>query len=462
LEATMKNTDDNEALVPLGLDDWEAMAPPQDFVTRVVEKATRPAASNRRRHVGVAAVSALGLLAAGIVATFYFQAPSRGDVRAEIRKEVSLGGHGIAVLEPGAHIRWSGTVVEQDAGEVFYRVNPLRAGTFVVHAPDSVDVAVHGTCFKVNVEEPMNKRDVAMVTAGAAMATAVFVGVYEGKVFASQRGSSVSLSAGEAARADQTGLHSAGSVAEAEVETSRARAEASSSLHQANRSLADQVSEYRKRMTRIEDERAALAGRLAETEEKLKSDGKATGAPKHNAFDLSKDDWAEMAKTGDIKARIPCAPRKLANVTSEQLQKLSLAPDDVPVLQEVYRSTHEWLEARVRPYCLEVIGRADIVDKLGPSQCAHMARDLLTSSDDPGMAEALKQVGEIMAGQRAAPRAGEKVHAIVGMFLPIAQVNGVFEKKLAEHYGPEEAHRLAYAEGMCAGTSHWGGPGRQK
>ena len=34
-----------------------------------------------------------------------------------------------------------------------------------------------------------------------------------------------------------------------------------------------------------------------------------------------------------------------------------------------------------------------------------------------------------------------------------------FEADLAENFGPTEAKRLAYADGMCAGRSTFGGPG---
>jgi hypothetical protein len=39
----------------------------------------------------------------------------------------------------------------------------------------------------------------------------------------------------------------------------------------------------------------------------------------------------------------------------------------------------------------------------------------------------------------------------------MAVTNGIhdFEDHLAHSYGPEEAHRIAYADGVCMGSSHW-------
>jgi hypothetical protein len=36
------------------------------------------------------------------------------------------------------------------------------------------------------------------------------------------------------------------------------------------------------------------------------------------------------------------------------------------------------------------------------------------------------------------------------------------EDELAQSFGPEEAHRLAYADAMCAGTHHYGGDNSKK
>jgi hypothetical protein len=95
---------------------------------------------------------------------------------------------GRAFAEAGTHLAWSisaaGDVrVSPPAGSVFYRVEP--GGEFVIVTPAG-DVTVR-TCFRVEVA-PMalsvvdNKQRALFALGGAALASAVLVTVYEGRV----------------------------------------------------------------------------------------------------------------------------------------------------------------------------------------------------------------------------------------------------------------------------------------
>ncbi|HEY0710028.1 MAG TPA: FecR domain-containing protein [Polyangia bacterium] len=124
-----------------------------------------------------------------------------GETVAAARATVTLGGRGKAVLEAGARVRWSVSAgnhaeIHQAAGDVFYRVE--KGGPFSVHTPAGIVRAV-GTCFRVEVL--MNgKRQTALAGAtGAALAAAVVVSVYEGKVLLAGGTTSQAVQAGEQA-----------------------------------------------------------------------------------------------------------------------------------------------------------------------------------------------------------------------------------------------------------------------
>jgi hypothetical protein len=60
------------------------------------------------------------------------------------------------------------------------------------------------------------------------------------------------------------------------------------------------------------------------------------------------------------------------------------------------------------------------------------------------------------------PGEGDELHPVAELFLGLTEEMSHFESELALSFGPEEAKRIAWAKGMCAGSSHFGGPGRGK
>jgi hypothetical protein len=180
---------------------WRPVEPTPGFAEKVVTLAraeSPPARAGRRQRIlaGVYLV-----LAAAIVVIFVGQRrarEARGDVVAEVRQEVRVGGRAIAVLEPGARVRWNGADVEQSLGDVFWRVE--GGGPFDVKTPGG-EVSVKGTCFRVKVY------------AGAALGAAIVVAVYEGRVVVSRGARSVALVAGQTAEADEKGIETTSALA---------------------------------------------------------------------------------------------------------------------------------------------------------------------------------------------------------------------------------------------------------
>ena len=171
-------------------DAWDPRGgPPKGFAERVVAAATRPdsratgASPRSARAVRIGATIALVAAAAAVALTVMPSRAPRGAATGEAsaverRIEVTVSGRAVAVLEPGAHVTWSGSDVVQSSGDVFYRVEPRPDGApFRVHT-SAGDVTVLGTCFRVKVND-MNRRDVMSGTAGAALGALALVAVYE-------------------------------------------------------------------------------------------------------------------------------------------------------------------------------------------------------------------------------------------------------------------------------------------
>jgi ferric-dicitrate binding protein FerR (iron transport regulator) len=464
----------------LDLDAWEPQLPPSDFAERVLgqvrgeqkapeQTATQPKAPAKRRwgrDAGV--VSLLALAAALALRVTTAGAPdAHGETIAKDRIEVSLGSRALAVLEPGAQVKWDGDDVVQSHGDVFYRVEP--GARFRVHTLAG-DVEVKGTCFAVKIRGEassskdagveMNKRDVKSGVIGAALSAIAFVAVYEGKVAVSHAGERVDLGAGESAQLGSDGAKKSGALGEGEKAfDAKAAANASGEatpLAQANENLVAQVSEYRSRLEAIAAQKIELEQKLKKTEEKLAVDG---AAPRTRAeYDLNQEDWAELAKKGKVKFRVPCFEQSGWELGPKQLNELGLAPQDSAPIKDAYQRSYERLWKEIRPMCAAALTTStDVVDKIGPSQCIHLIYDSAAKLDKEAASEAHTQVAEIRAGLRSEPGANEKVNPVMKLFLMLTGANKVFEGDLAKSLGPEEAHRIAMSDDVCMSNNGWGG-----
>jgi hypothetical protein len=171
--------------------------PPPDFADRVVEVRRRepiPTARPRRsprRWVPLAAAAA-AMVALAVVRRG--PGPDADTVATE-RQSIRLDGRGVAVMEAGSALarragRWT-----QRAGDVFYRID--RGGAFTLLTPAG-EVVVLGTCFRVEVDPmKLNPQTKLGFAAGAALATAVVVTVYEGHVRLANGSGQHDLEAGE-------------------------------------------------------------------------------------------------------------------------------------------------------------------------------------------------------------------------------------------------------------------------
>jgi FecR-like protein len=419
---------------------WPAPVPPAGFAQRVAAelprlKAASLASASRPRWRFVALAAAL---AAALCAGWLLLGPdSAGHVLASERREVELGRRALAVLEAGAELRWRGPRVTQTSGAVFYRVEPGEL--FRVETPGGA-VEVLGTCFSVALEPGAGKASMR-------------VGVYEGRVRVVAGQASLELSAGGSAEADADGLRRGGALALGAAGSAAQSAPSPSSAGVAGagaaapeRALEDELTRLRAELSALRIERSALDARVERAQREL---ARVEGAPPaRHPYDLTADDWKELAQAGRVKFRLPCARPDFA-VSAELAERLGLAPDDAPIIERAYAASRDRVWRVVRPLCIAELGSAAIADRIDRQGCEMVILESQAHRDAAAKDAAMRDVAEMRAGLRPLPGPGAALHPVVEMLLALTGEQARFEAELAEALGPEDARRIAFDDQMC-------------
>jgi hypothetical protein len=413
---------------------WKVDAPPADFAQRVVERAFLRRRPSRRAR-WLAAGAAFSAIAAALM---LWLVQPRGEVTGQRavseREELTIGRRAVAVLEAGAELRWRDERVTQARGEVFYRVSP--GGAFVVSTPAG-SVSVLGTCFRVSVGG-----DTARVT------------VLEGRVQASAAGEARELRAGQSAELDTRGVQL---IAERAVVPPSPPS--STADDRAELELSEIVSRLRERLGAVERDRTSLERELRAAQSRL---AELRGEPPaRHRYDLSREDWQELARAGGIKYRIPCASAGY-RPSPEQLDELGLAPDDAEPIARAYAASRARLWQALRPLCADALGSERIADVLGRSGCVSAIQQAAEQRDAAASDEAMREASEIRAGTRPAPAVGERLHPVLAMFLALTAEPALFEAEIAQSLGPEDARRVTFNDVLCREQITLLGPGPRK
>ncbi|RYE89752.1 MAG: hypothetical protein EOO75_11290 [Myxococcales bacterium] len=85
--------------------------------------------------------------------------------------------------------------------------------------------------------------------------------------------------------------------------------------------------------------------------------------------------------------------------------------------------------------------------------------DTTQDRDRESWAEAMRQVGELRAGLRPEPSEGIARNPVYRMMTAMTGEARQFESDLARQIGPDEAHRVVFAEGFCSTGSTFTGAG---
>jgi len=295
----------------------------------------------------------------------------------------------------------------------------------------------------------MQKRDLWSAAAGAALASGAILGMRGVSSSTARTNDVARAGAGESALAGETGRSGGGGGAGAHAGFDGSLTPRP--LEEANENLVEQVHEYQRRLDAIAGEKAMLEASLKKTEEQLAAAQSEGGVGKRrNEWDLTQDEWKDLAKNGQVNWRTPCYERDAWTPSADTLDKLGLAPQDGATLRDAYDRSYRRLWAQIRPICAQELGtNGDVLERIGPDACVHLVYDIEIAIDKNAAMEAHTQVAEIRAGLRPEPAPGEKVHPVLKLFLLLSRANAAFESDLAKTFGPDEAHVLAYSDDLC-------------
>lgn len=90
----------------------------------------------------------------------------------------------------------------------------------------------------------------------------------------------------------------------------------------------------------------------------------------------------------------------------------------------------------------------------------HLIVDEVHRRADGSYEDAVRQVAEVRAGVRASLDPTVAKNPVASMYMAMSCEMKAFENDLAQTMGPEEAHRVAWADGICAQRSTFGGGSR--
>jgi hypothetical protein len=351
---------------------------------------------------------------------------THGDLVAADRTTRTLGDRAVVVAEPSASLRWTidregDAVVDQPAGEVFYRVE--RGGTFVVHTP-AADIHVTGTCFRVEVA-PMNKQLLLSAAAGAAIATAVVVTVYEGHVLADSRhGERTELAAGDRITLSPDGK---ATVVAAARTTTSAEDTVATREQLVARSQAQQaeLSQLRVRIKELEDREGS-------------SEHRDDSEPGRAWYDPSKERLAEWAKQCHIRVDEPGVDNWQA---STELGKNSrgLEPNELAAYNAALAEVQQQWKQLVRALYIEATGDTAGAETLSTEA---MRREIEAKGGREDGATLLREISAERAGLAQPPADLSATSPLERLFRAWAALGEQTEQALAKRVGAQRAKAL--------------------
>jgi hypothetical protein len=164
-------------------------------------------------------------------------------------------------------------------------------------------------------------------------------------------------------------------------------------------------------------------------------------------FDLTPEDWRQLAADGKIKYRLPCSGGAASAPSDDVLDELGLAPEDSEVLRQAFEHSLERQRTALLPLCSTALGeRMDLATSLSVDSCRHIILSTASSRSESD-ALAAKRVAAYMAGDGPPPNDSGSLSEKA--FLVLAEESKHFEAELAEAFGPDEAHRLVFSNRLC-------------
>jgi hypothetical protein len=424
---------------------WEAPLPPPGFADQVLARA-RVAPAKRRRAIAYGLCAAAAAACVAIAFAAREEAPVRsGDLAATSRTTVGIGDRAVAVAEAGTSLSWrvaprGAATVEQGRGNAFYRVDP--GAPFVVRT-QAGEVRVRGTCFRVEVEEMKAKTaGLTGVVAGAAVASAVFVTVYEGTVIAASPHGERAVSAGERAemRPEQAPsisvaqTRSAARPAPLRREGAPAQSAATVGAAQAAPAAAASATAQSAELAKLRQEVKALRAELARS-------------PKRpdpvKMLDFSKEELEKMAEKCELRWDTPSFDDKNPSIGSSDAQALGLNDTERSAVNDVLRQAQQKMRADLRKLYVEVTGD----EAGGVLSLWAMQSEIVDKSSRQDLQLAFQRLARERAGLQTPPADLSALSAVERLFRLLVSAGDNAEKAIGAQIGPDLARRYRELHG---------------
>lgn len=471
---------DEELGIPRSLlDAWAPLEPGESFAENVVERMEqekrdqgevsektsrkRPIYAKRRWPlIIVIPTAALVLVAVGVQILSTTDATSSGEIVATRRETVHLGNRAVAVAEAGAELRWSVDAngearVEQEQGKVFYRVERASGDPFVVVTPEG-EARVLGTSFHVEVEpmrQIMTKRNAASAVVGAALAAAVVVTVYEGRVALATSQGETEIGPGEVAWArgnsppsqpiDVAEVRGEGTTSTGTVATSAGEAIESDDEDVPAPVLRERLAALRAQRESQDQELGSLRARLRELEGASDGRPSKTGDRRSNPwYPPTPEDLEEMVSHCAIRSDLPPVMGLEPGVVGNKAERMGLSEAEEQIVNDTIRGLHQSFLTRLRSIYLEATGDETGAQSLSADA---MLAQIYSTALDGEVREAHLQLARERAGQ-AEPMANSDDLPLASRALRLhANLGDELQHLLSEDLGQTRAHELRAANG---------------
>lgn len=412
------------------LETWTTLTPPPGFADRVL--AAREVPTRRRWPIAVAALAAAAAVVTVIASTPWRGGShaANGELVATARTTAKLGDRAVVVAEPAAALRWTidddgAAQIDQTSGDVFYRVD--RGDSFVVHTPAG-DIRVTGTCFRIEVPMTAKKQLLLSGTAGALIAAAVVVTVYEGHVVAETREGKTEVVAGARATLGRDGrtVLEPGAPPPTIVGTLAATAPDENATREQllERSAAQRI------------ELAKLRQRLGQLEGGRGHDN--TTEEGRHWYDPSAERLREWAGECHVRADEPGFDR-FQPLKSAEGNRRGLEPKELDAWNAAMTEVYQPYKALVRALYIETTGDAAGADTLSIDA---MRGEIQEKSAPNEHNLVLQRIANERAGLLTPPADLSKTSPIERMFRAVIQLGDQAEAALAKRLGPERAKEL--------------------
>jgi hypothetical protein len=223
----------------------------------------------------------------------------------------------------------------------------------------------------------------------------------------------------------------------------------------ANARLAEDLVQCSRQLERFSDEKALLEQQISDERAAVADASQSALARRIARRDLSQSDWKELARTGKIRYVLPCAS---FNPPPETMNKLGLAPRDVPVIHDAFDAARGTAWTQIRPFCVAALGNAREADILGLDLCPKVILDSAEASDPRAAADAMRAVGTVRAGL-ADPSTIPSSDPVGAAFLAMTSIAKDAELRIGSELGPDDVRAMVYGNNGCIHTAEFNASG---